>query len=316
MSRKAFVVAACLSLSFFLASSSAVAALPSLGQNANLNGWRPFPANDSWNEDISAKSVDPLSDSIIATIGTGVGLHADFGVSYGIPYYVVSGSQRMVKVTNTGYVDEGDNMMMPIPPAAAIEGGGNGGNGDSHLLVLDRDNQTIYELYIALRQDSGRRYSCTGTAIFDANTNVLRPRGWTSCDAAGLPILPGLVKYQEIYVDKEVKHALRFTASQTRRAYLPPATHYASTRTGTQYIPMGAKVRLKASFNTAGYSAGAKVLLDGLKKYGLIMCDNGSNWYITGAGPDSRWNDTDMGNIRNCLGTNFEVVQMVGLVTG
>jgi hypothetical protein len=298
-----------------LGSSSALAGQPNLGPNADLNGWRPFPADSLWNKDISGDPVDPLSDLIIASIGTATGLRANFGSGSGIPYYVVSGSQRMVNVTNTGYVDQGDNMMMPIPPNAQIENGGNGGNGDSHLLVLDRDNYKIYELYIALRQDSGRRYSCTSTAIFDGNSNVLRPKYWTSCDAAGLSIFAGLVRYQEIYVDKQVKHAIRFTAHTTRKAYLPPATHYASSQTSPIYIPMGAKVRLKASFNTAGYSAGARVLLEGLKKYGLIMSDNGSNWFVIGAGPDGRWDDDDMGSIRNCLGANFEVMQMVGLVT-
>jgi hypothetical protein len=207
-------------------------------------------------------------------------------------------------------------MMLPIPPDAAIEGGGNGGPGDSHGLILDRDNYMIYEIYDVTteRLNGGKLWHSSCCAIFNgAGTNTIRPRYWTSTDAAGLSVFAGLLKYQEIYVEQQLRHCVRFTAVNTRRAFLPPATHYASSLTGTNYIPMGAKVRLKASYPTYILSGGTKVVADGLKKYGMIMADNGANWYVSGA-PDSRWT-SEIGGICMLGGSDFEVVKMVGLVS-
>jgi hypothetical protein len=313
---RALTLVSCLVAVVLFGAGLAMAGQPSLGPTANLNGWRPFPPDNAWNTDVSGQAVDALSDLIIASIGSATGLHPDFGSGGGIPYNVVSGSQRKVKVTLSDY-SESDGMMLPIPPNALIEGGGNGGPGDSHVLIIDRDTYTIYEIYAVTteRQDSGRRWTTDCCSIFNAaGSNVIRPRYWTSSDAAGLSVFAGLVKYEDLYPGP-LKHAVRFTAVNTRRAFLPPATHYASSKTSTMYIPMGARVRLKASFNTATYQGGTKVLLDGLKKYGLIMSDNGSNWFLTGT-PDGRWDDSLLHAIIGCTGGNFELVQMVGLVTG
>ncbi len=308
MLRKALLAALVVTL---CASSPLWAGKPGLGQNGDFNGWLPFTPNSPWNKDISAEPVDPLSGSIVALMGVNTSLHPDFGTTWGIPYYVVSGSQRKVKVTNTAYQTESDNLMMPLPPTGLIEGNG---AGDAHFLVLDRDNYLIYELYHTSRTDNGRKYSCGGCAIFNGNSSTLRPNYWTSSDAAGMSVLAGLVRYQEVYVDKVIKHAIRCQSDYTRKAFLPPATHWASSYTGTQYPPMGCRFRLKASFNTAGYSGGAKVIVEALKKYGMIMSDNGGMWFITGAGPDSRWNDPEINTLKNVHGRDFEVVKMNGLV--
>ena len=292
--------------------------VPDLGAGASLHGKLPFPADNPWNEDISTTTVDPNSDNLIASIGLTTGLHPDFGTVWngapnGIPYIVVAGNQTRVPINFTLYDDESDPGPYPVPPNAPIEGGPNS-NGDRHVLVIDRDSWKLYEMGNAYPLNSGANWDASGGAVFDLNSNALRPAGWTSADAAGLPIFPGLVRYDEVFEQQEIKHAVRFTAQITRRAYVAPARHWASTNTSVNRPPMGMRVRLKASFDISGYSPSMQVILRALKRYGMILADNGSNWYISGA-PDPRWDDSDLNTLKNIQGSNFEVVKMGTIVT-
>jgi hypothetical protein len=287
----------------------------SLGIGAPLNGTLPFPANNAWNTDISNRPVDPNSANIVASIGGGTGLHPDFGTgNIGIPYMVVSGAQAKVPMIWTAYGAESDPGPYPIPSTAPIEGGG-AAPGDRHVLVIDRDNNRLYEIGNSFYNTNGSWSSACG-AIFFLDSNNVRPGGqpgWTSADAAGLPIFPGLVRYDEVAAGV-IKHALRFTVQASRRAYVPPANHWASSQTNVNLPPMGARLRLKASYVIpSNYSREAKIVLQALKTYGMIVADNGSNWFITGA-PDDRWNDTALHDLTLVKGSNFEVVQMDGLV--
>ncbi len=230
-----------------------------LGLNAPL-GRRLFPDNNPWNQPVDTAQIDPNSAAIIANIGETRRFHPDFGANwnggpFGIPYVVVSGSQARVPVTFE-YDDESDPGPYPVPPNPPIEGGPSS-TGDRHILIVDRDNWTLYELYAAYPQGAGWRAG--SGAIFNLNSNALRPAGWTSADAAGLPILPGLVRYEEV-ANGAIEHALRFTVSRSRRAYIPPATHWASSDTSSLRPPMGMRVRLKASVNISGYPASAQVI--------------------------------------------------------
>lgn len=288
----------------------------SLGIGAPLNGCVPFPADNAWNRNISNAPVDPNSDALIASIGANTGLHPDFGVPYGIPYVVVSGTQQRVTIHFTAYGNESDPGPYPVPANAPIEGGGSS-TGDRHVLVIDRDNNRLYELYRAFPQGDGSWNADSG-AVFHLDSNTVRPAarpGWTSADAAGLPIFPGLVRYEEASAGA-IPHALRFTVQSSRRAYVPPATHWASSSTNPNLPPMGMRVRLKASFVIPpSFSTETRAILQALKTYGMIVADNGSNWYITGA-PDPRWNNDrlnpELGSVK---GSDFEVVRMDGLVT-
>jgi hypothetical protein len=289
---------------------------PDLGAGASLNGRRLFPADNPWNQDISNDPVDPNSANLIASMGLGTSLHADFGTVWngapnGIPYVVVSGSQTKVAINFTAYGDESDPGPYPVPPAAPVEGGPSG-TGDRHVIVIDRDNWKLYELYRAFPTSAG--WNADGGAVFDLGSNALRPAGWTSADAAGLPIFPGLVRYDEVFGRKEIAHALRFTASRTRRAYVLPARHFASSNTDPNLPPMGMRVRLKASVDISGFSPAMQVVLRALKKYGMILADNGSNWYVSGA-PDPRWNDDELNTLKALKGSDFEVVKMGAVVT-
>jgi hypothetical protein len=289
---------------------------PDLGVGASLNGKRLFPADNAWNRDVSAEPVDPNSANLIASIGLGTTLHPDFGTVWngapnGIPYVVVSGSQTKVPITFTAYGDESDPGPYPVPADAPVEGGPNG-TGDRHVIVIDRDNWKLYELYRAFPSGSG--WSAESGAVFDLGSNALRPAGWTSADAAGLPIFPGLVRYDEVFGRREIAHALRFTAARTRRAYVHPARHFASSNTDPNLPPMGMRVRLKASVDIAGYSPAMQVILRALKKYGMILADNGSNWYVSGA-PDPRWDDDELRALKSLKGSDFEVVKMGTVVT-
>ena len=282
----------------------------------NLNGRRPFPDNNPWNRDVSADEVDPNSHNLIASIGRDRGLHPDFGTVYegapiGIPFVVVSGSQPQVPITSFLYDDESDPGPYPIPSDAPIEGGENG-DGDRHVIVVDKDNFVLYELFRAFK--SGNGWKGDSGAVFDLNSNELRPAGWTSADAAGLPIFPGLVRYEEVVELKEIRHALRFTVSKSRRAYVSPARHYASSNSSANLPPMGMRVRLKASFDISSFSPNVQVILRALKKYGMFVADNGSDWFISGA-PDERWNDEELSEIKDIKGSNFEVLKMDGIVT-
>jgi len=291
---------------------------PDLGPGASLHGKQLFPPDNGWNEDISIAEVDPNSDNLIAGIGANTNLHPDFGTVWngapnGIPYVVVAGSQPKVPLNWTAYGDESDPGPYPIPPDAPIEGGPSS-NGDRHVLVIDRDNWKLYELGYAFPINNGASWNANCGAVFDLSSNALRPAGWTSADAAGLPIFPGLVRYDEVFEQQEIKHAIRFTAQITRRAYVAPARHWASTTTSVNRPPMGMKVRLKASFNISTFTPAMQVVLRAMQKYGMILADNGSNWYFSGA-PDMRWSDDELNQLKTLKGSNFEVVKMNNIVT-
>jgi hypothetical protein len=275
-----------------------------------------LPADNIWNTPVTDLPLEPNSDAYITTIGATGGLHPDFGSGtwaggpIGIPYTVVDGSQSEVDV-DFDYADESDPGPYPIPPDAAIEGG-SGSGGDRHVLVLDRDHCILYELFAAYPQPDGSWDAGSG-AVFDLRSNDLRPEGWTSADAAGLPILPGLVRYDEV-ASGEIRHALRFTAPQTRKAYLWPARHHASSLTASNYPPMGQRFRLKADFDISGFSPEVQVILRALQQYGMILADNGSSWYISGA-PDSRWdNDVLVSELRQVKGSDFEALDQSSLM--
>ncbi|HRP07808.1 MAG TPA: hypothetical protein PLL69_04910, partial [Gemmatimonadales bacterium] len=285
---------------------------PLLGLNGSFQGERIFPASDPWNTPIDQVPVDPNSAAIIAKIGATDRLHPDFGANwnggpFGIPYIVVPDTLTRSAVT-FDYASESDPGPYPIPPNPPIEPG----NGDRHLLVVVQGERKVYELY-NLRMSGGSWRAGSG-AIWDLVNGTTRPAGWTSADAAGLPILPGLIRYDEVYEQGEINHAIRFTVSRTRRAYIPPATHWASSSTDPLDLPMGARVRLKASFDISGYPAPAQVILRAMKKYGLILADNGSDFYITGTA-DARWNDGVNNALKNVRAGDFEVVKLEGVVT-
>lgn len=290
---------------------------PGLGPGASLQGRRPFPSDNPWNRDVSGDPVDPNSAALIASCGADRGLHPDFGTVWngapnGIPYVVVPGGQQRVPVT-FDYADESDPGPYPVPADAPVEGGSNG-TGDRHVIVIDRDNWKLYELFDAHPVDGGARWRAGSGAVFDLASNALRPAGWTSADAAGLPIFPGLVRYDEVMEQKEIRHALRFTCPVTRRAYVHPARHFASTRTDANLPPMGMRVRLRADFDVRGYPAGVQVILQAMKTYGMLLADNGSGWYVSGA-PDPRWNDEQLATLRTVRGRDFEVVRIGTIFT-
>jgi uncharacterized membrane protein YgcG len=281
-----------------------------------LEGCPVFPENNIWNTSVADLPLDPQSSTFINTIGPTQGLHPDFGSGtwnggpIGIPYNVVDGSQTEVNISFE-YTDESDPGPYPIPPNALIEGGSQSA-GDRHVLVLDRDSCILYELFSAYPQQNGTWQTGSG-AVYDLNSNALRPAGWTSADAAGLPILPGLVRYDEVAAG-EIRHALRFTAPQTRSDYVWPARHEASSLTGAQIPPMGQRFRLKAGFDISRFSAPVRVILQAMKTYGLILADNGSAWYISGA-PDSRWdNDMLVSELAQVKGSDFEAVDVSPLM--
>jgi hypothetical protein len=274
-----------------------------------------FPANNIWNTPVDTSPVDSNSGAYIATIGDEEPLHPDFGSGtwegspIGIPYVDVPGTQPKVPVM-FDYDDESDPGPYPIPPDAPIEGGPDS-DGDRHVLVVDRDNCILYELFYAWPQPDGSWEAGSG-AIFDLKANALRPASWTSADAAGLPILPGLVRYNEV-AEGEIRHALRFTAPLTRREYIWPARHYASSLTEMQYPPMGQRFRLQASFDISGFSPEAQVILRALKKYGMILADNGSPWFLSGV-PDERWDNDVLDELRQVQGSDFEAVDVSSLM--
>ncbi|MBL7662525.1 hypothetical protein JNK13_07220 [bacterium] len=288
---------------------------PELGVNARTNGKLVFPASNPWNQDISNSPVDSNSNNLIASIGLNTGLHPDFGTVWngapnGIPYVIVPSSQPRSSVIFE-YEDESDAGPYPIPLNPPIEGGPDG-NGDRHVLMIDRDNWVLYELYHVFFNNN--RWEAGSGAIFDLKSNALRPAGWTSADAAGLPIFPGLVRYEEAVERGEIPHALRFTVSRSRRAYVHPARHWASSNTDPNLPPMGMRVRLKASFDESSYPASVQVILRALKRYGMFVADNGSNWYVSGA-PDPRWSDDELHTLGNVHGSDFEVIEMGEIIT-
>ena len=284
-----------------------------VGQLTSFNGFVPFTSTDLWNQDISTAPVDANSANILNFIGGSVTLHADFGSgtyqgqSIGIPYQVVAGSQAKVNVKLGAYADEDDPGPMPIPANALIEGYPKPGNGDRHVLVAEKDGCWLYELGNAKLNSSGV-WTADAASIFDMTINAQRPYTWTSADAAGLPILPGLARYDEVAAGA-IRHALRFTVPTTRKAFVAPASHWASSVTNPNAPPMGTRLRLKANFDISHFSAQNQVILTALKKYGMILADNGSAVYISGA-PDSRWNNDDLSKLKSLTASDFEVVMM------
>jgi len=307
--RTALTVAVILALNFLMV-------IPTCRSGVYLEGCPIFPADNIWNTPVKDLPVDSDSNAYITTIGASRGLHPDFGSGtweggpIGIPYTVVDGNQPEVDVV-FNYADESDPGPYPIPADAPIEGG-DLSSGDRHVLVLDRDACILYELYAAYPQLDGSWEAGSG-AVFDLESNELRPEGWTSADAAGLPILPGLVRYDEV-ASGEIQHALRFTAPQTRRAYVWPARHFASSLTDEDYPPMGKRFRLKADFDISGFSEEVQTILRALKNYGMFLADNGSAWYISGAA-DSRWdNDMLVNELGQVKGSDFEAVDESSLM--
>jgi hypothetical protein len=285
----------------------------SAGQGGSLNGFVPFPADNLWNEDISSAPVDPNSTAIINFIGSTVPVHPDFGSglyngsSIGIPYLVVDSTQGPVTINFTAYGDESDPGPMPIPTTAPIEGYPAPGSGDRHVLVLDNANCWLYELYSSYPQTDGS-WDAASAAVWDLTADEQRPYTWTSADAAGLPIFAGLVRYDEVAAG-QINHAIRFTLQSSQAAFTPPASHWAANSTNPLAAPMGMRMRLKASFDISGFSVTNQVILAALKKYGMIMADNGSSMYISGA-PDDNWDNDDLHDLDGVTASDFEVILM------
>jgi hypothetical protein len=289
----------------------------SLGRGASLNGFIPFPSDNAWNQDISSASVDPNSDALINFIGASTPMHPDFGAglyggsTIGVPYVVVSGSP-FVNIHFTAYGSESDPGPMPVPHNAPIEGYPHPGNRDRHVLVLDRDNCWLYELYHSYPQKDGS-WKADSAAVWDLLNDEQRPYTWTSADAAGLPVFPGLARYDEV-ASGQIQHALRFTLQYSRQAFTPPASHWAPTSTNALAAPMGMRLRLKASYDISSFPPQAKVILAALKQYGMIMADNGSSMYVSGD-PDNRWSNDDLGSLKQVPASAFEVIRMDPIYT-
>jgi hypothetical protein len=269
-----------------------------------------FPSTNVWNKPIDSLPVRSDSGRLMASIGLNAYLHPDFsstgGGNYGIPYNVVAGTAKKKTVRFT-WPRESDPGPYPIPRRPKIEGGS-----DRHILMVDRDNCYLYELFAARKTSTGWRAG--SGAIWNMRSNALRPDGWTSADAAGLPILPGLARYDEVAAGV-IRHALRFTAETTRRAYIYPARHYASDYTSTDLPPMGLRIRLKASVDIERFGPQARVVLRALQVYGMILADNGSSMYVTGA-PAAGWDDDDLHDLHQLHGSDFEVVDTSTLRNG
>lgn len=302
-----------------LAFASALALIPTLKYarinaapaqvRATVGGCPLFPANNIWNTDISQLPVQPNSATYLAGIGLTGHVHADFGSGFyngapiGIPYVIVPDSQPAVPVSFQ-YAGESDPGPYPIPPNAPIEGGAQS-SGDRHVIVVDSGTCKLYEMFAAYPQSNGSWHAGSG-ATWSLNANALRPATWTSADAAGLPILPGLARYDEV-ASGAITHALRFTVSRTQNSFLWPARHQASSSSDPNLPPMGLRLRLKASVNISSFSRTNQIILTALKRYGMFVADNGSSWYISGA-PDNRWNNDDLHALGSIPGSDFEVV--------
>jgi hypothetical protein len=274
------------------------------GGGPRIAGCPSFPAASAWNRDVSRAPLDPRSDAYVRSIGRDAPLHPDFGSgrfgNYGIPITIVPRTQRRVPIRFTAYGDESDPGPYPIPlRGVRVEGGS-----DRHVIVVQRGTCRLYELFAARR--SGRGWAADAGARWSLRSTRLRPKGWTSADAAGLPIMPGLARADEVRAGA-IRHALRFTVRRTRRAYVPPARHFASDSTDPDLPPMGQRFRLKASFPLDAFTGQARVILRALRTYGMILADNGSDWYISGT-PDRRWDDDDLDQLKRVPGSAFEAV--------
>ena len=272
-----------------------------------------LPSDDAWNTRIDHLPVHPRSTDYITSLGENDTLHPDFGSGVwppnsdspiGIPFVEVPEDAPLAPVIYDAYGGESDPGPFPIPTDAPVEGGPNG-TGDRHVIALDRFRCELYELFYA-RPGPGAAWTAASGARFDLASSELRPDGWTSADAAGLPIFPGLVRYDEV-ASGEIAHAIRFTASQTQRAYVWPARHFASNSTDPTLPPMGQRFRLKSSFDVDPFSRDVQIILTAMKRYGLILADNGSSWFISGA-PDDRWDNDVVRELKSIPGSGFEAV--------
>jgi hypothetical protein len=270
-----------------------------------------FPKSNAWNQRVDRLPVESNSDAIVRSIGLTDTMHADFGSGLwdggpiGIPFVTVGGEQPRVPVS-FDYADESDRGPYPLPRRAPIEGGRNA-DGDRHVIVVDRSRCRLYELFSAYPRAGGARWSAGSGAIWNLRSNRLRPRGWTSADAAGLPILPGLARYDEVKRG-HIDHALRFTAERTRRAFVWPARHFASDSNDPNLPAMGERLRLKRGYDISRFPRQARIVLRALKRYGMILADNGSSWYVSGA-PDPRWSNDQLHTLGSVPGRAFEVVR-------
>lgn len=273
-----------------------------------------LPAEDPLNQEIADAPVNPNSANYVASIGLSAHLHPDFGTepSYGIPYTVVGPEQPKVPIKFTKYRSESDPGPYPVPANAPIEGGGKNGHGDKHVLVVQEGSCMLYELYKAHRKGTG--WTAASGAVFNLRSDALRPEGWTSADAAGLPIFPLLARYPEV-ASGQIDHALRVTVPESQDGYIHPATHFASSSSNPNLPPMGLRLRLKASYSLAGFNGESLVILEALKRYGLIVADNGSPWFITGA-PNPGWNDENLEEIKQVPGSEFEAVESGPILHG
>ena len=320
---KSFSPILLLSSLLFLAATASAQGNPcngiTLGQEGSLNGFVPFPANSLWNTNISSAPVDPNSAAIINFIGSSTPLHPDFGSglyqgqTFGIPYIVVPVNQPLSTIQFTAYGSESDPGPMPIPFNAPIEGYPNPGAGtDRHVLVLDKGNCWLYELYYAYPHGIAL-WSAASAAVWDLEANEQRPYTWTSADAAGLPIFPGLVRYDEVAAG-HINHAIRMTLQYSKQAFTPPASHWAANSSNPLAAPMGMRIRLKANFDISGYPPEDQVILTALKQYGAIMADNGSSMFIGGT-TDSRWNNDHLQSMRSVTASDFDVLLISPLYT-
>jgi hypothetical protein len=286
---------------------SAGAATSTYPLGSGTGGCPVFPQSNPWHEKVANLPVSPLSSEYIASIGANLDLHPDFGHerSYGIPYALVPADQPKVTIHFTAYGDQSNPGPYPIPPGAPVEGGQHA-SGDRHVIVLQEGTCMLYELWDAYPNADGSWNAGSG-AVFNLRSNKLRPNGWTSADAAGLPILAGLIRYREIQRGY-INHAIRFTVPETQAGYIHPATHYASNSTNPDLPPMGLRLRLEASFDISGFPRTDRIILQAMKTYGLIVADNGSPWFFQGA-TDRRWNDNVLDALKSVPGSDFQVVQ-------
>jgi hypothetical protein len=270
-----------------------------------------LPNQAAWNQDISKAPRDPRSAAYIAYINANGGdhLHPDFGSprSYGFPFAIVGPGQRQLPVHYTAYGDESDAGPFPVPAGAAVEGG-NGSDGDRHVLTVEKSSCTLFELYRAFYAPRPKpHWNADSGVAWDLGSTALRPEGWTSADAAGLPIFPGLVRYDEVAAG-QLEHAIRVTFDSTRDAYVHPAVHCAGDSAGAAAPPMGLRLRLKAGYGLGSFSGPARTIAEAMKHYGLIVADNGSNWYFSGSS-DRRWDDENLNQLKRIPGSAFEVVK-------
>lgn len=280
-----------------------------------VDGCQIFPANNPWNADVSNYPVDPHSSAYLESMeASTTNLHADFGTNrhWGFPYAIVSPTQKRVPVSFQ-YVSSSNPGPYPIPPNAPIEGGASS-TGDRHVIVLQTGICKLFELFHAYPHDGGKRWTAISGAVFPLNTNKLRPNGWTSADAAGLPLFPCMIRFEEVQAGV-INHAMCYTAEKTQRGFIHPATHFASNTNDSRYPPMGLRLRLKASFDLSRYHGQALVILIAMKKYGMFLDQNGSNFYVQGTS-DRRWSNADLDQLKTVPGSALEAVDTGRILHG